>query len=451
MIKTINDLLVAIRDKGIKEIEPFLNIKHGPTIGNMYEGLTKEIVSKALFESTDIRVASGFITNSDRDRSKQIDCMIVVGNGQQIPKTNDYIYDISQVIMVIEVKRNLHSKELSDGYDNLRSVCNITKAEHNLRANLIDDAFEAMAGKPAPEYEHLKTLPVREQMLYHALVVEALLPLRIIFGFEGFKTELSLREKFQEYLQDKSVIKDSNMTNMTAEEVADLLNSDSYERPSKSASESKYGFGAVSLPNLIIAGESSIVKTNGMPYGCVINETDDYCWMASYRRNPLLLFLELLWTRLTYYYDLPATVFSSNVMQEGLAPLLFATGTKNCWIYQFYALDEKGLQHYDDDKPWEPTVLEKNEFILMNLLCDGCEMPVSKINKYIDSSAEEIKAIITKLNKNRLVYVDGEDDGILRLLTKECLCAIDPEYGYVAGDNHDGRFLSWLSRNRRRE
>lgn len=71
MIKTVNELLEAIRDKGVKEIEPFLHIKHGPTIGDMYEGLTKDIASKALFENAHIRVVSGFISNTDGEMTKQ--------------------------------------------------------------------------------------------------------------------------------------------------------------------------------------------------------------------------------------------------------------------------------------------------------------------------------------------------------------------------------------------
>lgn len=55
--------------------------------------------------------------------------MIVVGEGEQIPNTQDYIYDIGQVIMVIGGKKNLHSKGLSDGYDNLRSVYKVTKPD----------------------------------------------------------------------------------------------------------------------------------------------------------------------------------------------------------------------------------------------------------------------------------------------------------------------------------
>lgn len=77
-------------------------------IGGMYEGLTKEIVEKSLFDGMNLRVVSGKITNQvDGKLSDQIDCMVVIGNGTKLPYSGDYIYDIDQVIMVIEVKKNL--------------------------------------------------------------------------------------------------------------------------------------------------------------------------------------------------------------------------------------------------------------------------------------------------------------------------------------------------------
>ena len=44
MIKTFKDLLQDLKEKGIQEIEQYLNIGHNPTIGDMYEGLTKELM-----------------------------------------------------------------------------------------------------------------------------------------------------------------------------------------------------------------------------------------------------------------------------------------------------------------------------------------------------------------------------------------------------------------------
>lgn len=79
-------------------------------------------MSKAIFEEFDLKVCSGFIENSDKEVSKQIDCMIVTGEGKKIPYTNDYIYDIHQVIAVIEVKKDLFSRTLESAYMNLLSV-----------------------------------------------------------------------------------------------------------------------------------------------------------------------------------------------------------------------------------------------------------------------------------------------------------------------------------------
>ena len=51
MIETVSDLLEQIRDKGIQQIiEKDSDVKHGPTIDNIYEGLTKEMLNKAVFK-----------------------------------------------------------------------------------------------------------------------------------------------------------------------------------------------------------------------------------------------------------------------------------------------------------------------------------------------------------------------------------------------------------------
>ena len=422
MIRNTNELLEAIRDKGINEIDEFNNIKHAPTIGDMYEGLTKKIAEEAIFEGMDLRVVSGFITNDEGEMSKQIDCMIVIGEGKKIPNTDAFIYKCGQVIMVIEVKKNLHSKELGEGYKNLLSVYSVTKPEHDLKMNLIEDAFKAITGKTAPDYSNLDSYSYEDQMIFHALVVEALLPIRVIFGFEGFKTEISLREKYIEYLSENNIASDE----------------------ASSRDENKKGFGATSLPNLIISGKNSIIKTNGMPYAIVFNVHDEFCWIASYRRTPLVLFLELLWTRLTYYYDVPIDVFGSSLTIEGLAPLLTARSTENCWEYKVIPCNKEQINALDNDRLWEPSVLNDEEFVLMQHLCNDIIVNIDDLNNLSKGKAKEI---LEHLQNERLVYID--DKNVIQLLTKSCVCGIDPELGYVAGENNDGRFFEWLSRRNR--
>ena len=71
MINTIKDLLESLRLQGINEISAFLDIKHGPTIGDMYEGLTKEMMDKAIFKNLDLKVCSGFIFNGENELDRK--------------------------------------------------------------------------------------------------------------------------------------------------------------------------------------------------------------------------------------------------------------------------------------------------------------------------------------------------------------------------------------------
>lgn len=56
MINTIKDLIESLRNQGISEVSTFLDIKHGSTIGDMYEGLTKDLMNKAIFKNLGLKV-----------------------------------------------------------------------------------------------------------------------------------------------------------------------------------------------------------------------------------------------------------------------------------------------------------------------------------------------------------------------------------------------------------
>lgn len=415
IIKTVSELLLELRNKGVREIEKFLNIDHNPTIGAMYEGLTQEISRKAIFDGLDLRVVSGKITNKNNVLSNQIDCMIVVGEGEQLPYTDFYKYDINQVIMVVEVKKNLYTKELSEGYDNLRSVYHVQADNYrDIAHDCIDNAFRMISGKPLPDNGDLDSLDFQSQMLYHLILVESILPLRVIFGFSGFANEVSLRDKFCEYLSTHAVA---------------------------NGGKGK-GYGPQSFPNLIISGDFSLVKTNGMPYAIDIDDIEGFCWIASFRRNPILLFLELLWTRLQSQFNLPNMVFGDEIQNEAIAPLLTMKCLENRggWEYHQIPFNKAILNAMDSmEKVWEPKKLTEDEFILMNYLCSVGEISVEDLKSI--ASLENVDQILYDLKKERLIYVDN---GIIKLLTKNCKCAIVPGYGEVAADDSDGRLTNWI-------
>ncbi|MBR1432500.1 DUF6602 domain-containing protein [Ruminococcus sp.] len=416
IIKNISELLLAIRDKGVSEIEPFLKLKHGPTIGDMYEGLTKEIAEKSIFEGLDLRVVSGKITNSEGAFSNQIDCMIVTGDGENIPFTENYVYSVNNVVMVIEVKKKLYSSEMSNGYDNLQSVIRTQANDYRqLKGNSIKDAFRSIAKKPLNDLNDISGLDYQEQMLYHTLVIEDLLPVRVIFGYSGFSKENTLRKKFTEYLAQ-------NLS---------------------TADNPKYDYGPTSFPNLIVAGDYSLIKTNGMPYSMHTAGVKGFGWMASYRHNPILLLLELLWTRLNYQYNLPPEFFGDELVNESLAPLLsiYAMDDNKGWEYIEINYSDSELATIDSkETEWQPTILNEDEYIVMNKLCESNALTVNELIKFIGSE-EKAKAIIEKLSWSHLIYVEN---GIIKLLTKECKCAIIPHFGFVAADDYDGRLMNWI-------
>lgn len=419
MIKNISQLLEEIKTHGVEEISQYLNIQHNPTIGAMYEGLTKELAEKSIFNGMDLKVVSGKITNSiDHQFSNQIDCMIVIGDGKKMPYTEEFIYDIDQVIMVIEVKKNLFGKELCSGYNNLLSVANIQRNTRNLRVNAIEDAFRSIVRKPLPDFDDVEDLDEKDQMLYHTLIIEALLPIRVIFGYDGFKSEESLRKGFIEYLSANVSTKD----------------------------EIKRGFGASSFPNLIVAGNNAIIKTNGMPYAISFENTDEYCWMASYRENPFILFLELLWSRLTYFYGLSTSVFGNELSNEALAPLLAVKGTKKGWLYSCIPYLEDYITQIDNVESWKPVFVNETEFVLVNYLCNVDSISVAQFKELSNSSNEDVKNMLDHLINERIIYISK--DGTIDLLTKACECMIHPQYGFLVADNYDGRFTHWLNSNR---
>ena len=99
---------------------PSGNLSYGPMTGDRYEGLTSNLLDRAVFDGPDLRVVDGKITNASGKLSDQIDCMLVHGEGTPIPYTTSFIYRIGQVLAVVEVKKTLYSTKFDDAGGRLR-------------------------------------------------------------------------------------------------------------------------------------------------------------------------------------------------------------------------------------------------------------------------------------------------------------------------------------------
>ncbi|MGO8760384.1 MAG: DUF6602 domain-containing protein, partial [Desulfobaccales bacterium] len=86
MITTIADIFKGIIDEEKRKLDEF-SLKHGPTIGNMYEGLTNNILNRVIPPGLNLRIESGFIYDQNNVMTGQIDCMLVKGEGTKIPYT----------------------------------------------------------------------------------------------------------------------------------------------------------------------------------------------------------------------------------------------------------------------------------------------------------------------------------------------------------------------------
>ena len=419
MIRTAADLLMKFVERE-REVLDAYELTHGPTIGSMYEGLTRNVLDKSIPLDLGVQVVSGFAFFGSQ-LSGELDCMVVRGNGERIPYTEKHKWHISDVIAVFEVKKTLSAAELADSYDHLRAVAMLYSAyvdSEEATGVKIDltwprRVFSQMTGQVPPKHKDTESLPYDLEMIYHTLVSEYLGPVRILVGHHGWKKEKTLRDHIAKLLQER------------------LSN--------------PRGMGAGSFPQLMIGGEYSLVKTNGLPY---VGSLIDGMWplLASTSHNPLRLMLELVFTKLDSLYDTNLAIDDSNE-QEALSSCLRARAIKRDdvqgWEYMYDELLHSDLKQRGASYQWAPAEFTSGQFVIVNRLCMGHEIRIDSID-FIEFASKEpggTDAFIDGLLASRLVATDGSR---LRLTTVNCTAMITPDGKYVAGENNAGQMEVWL-------
>ncbi|MEK3976198.1 DUF6602 domain-containing protein [Psychrobacillus sp. FSL K6-1267] len=415
MIVTISDFLQTLIKKEKEIIKEYEIIKHGPTIGDMYEGLTAHFLDIAMFKGLDIRIEAGKIKNVDGEFSNEIDCMIVEGEGEKIPYTNKYIYEYSQVIAVIEIKKTLYLNEIKDSYEKMKNIYSIS--DYNLESSKgLRDAFRQIVKKELPNYSDLKKLSFEEEMIYHTLLIHEIMPVRIALGYYGYKSEFALREAFFSYLTDNVQSK---------------------------------GFSPVVFPDLIISGDSSILKLHAMPYIGPIDVEGYWNFYGSTQNHPIRILLELIWTRLSYKYKISSDIFGEDLEQEVINQFLrckaVRKGEAMGWEVRYERIEKHDLSNRPSTHEWMPEEVTDQEAVLLMMLCNygtlkANDEPLEDYDLYNEKSLEEV---IQSLQAKGLAYQDEEEIG---LLTDQCQVVTARGKWYVA-DNKSGRFSNWLMRN----
>lgn len=423
MINTISDMLLAFMEKEKAELADY-ELKHGPTIGNMYEGLSTKILEQAIPNNLDLRVVEGFIVDATGKLSGQMDCMLVTGEGEQIPHTNSYKWPIWDVLAVIEVKKNLYGQDLQDSFHHLRSVNHafndwLNSGARQGRKVSIETplrTFSTITGIHAPEFADRETLSESLQLIYHTLVVEYLSPALIVFGYEGYKSEISLREGMFKFLESVGA---------------------------------GQGYGVPSFPHQITCNGHSLVKISGCPYMAPME--DDY-WMfyTSSPSNPLWILIEIIWTKISHRFKLSmpwGEDLEDEVMHQFLGAKPQVENGQGGWYYQHFAMKDGG-EETTYQEPWAPKVVTSAQFVVFNELCrkEKVDSTDPKLIAFVEKEGQTIDEFIADMQKTGYVSMDGK---WLRLTTIHLECAILPRGGFVVAENNTGRLTRYIEKSMR--
>lgn len=423
MINTLADLLKELSEKENLRLKE-LDITHPPTIGAMYEGLTADILQKSLFGGLNLVVAkSSFIKGS----KTEFDVILAEGEGVPVPYTDKFTFNPEQVLVVIQVKKTFNTKELGDSYENLMRIpdlyLNVPVEDYMLR--LATDSVHHTIQRSIEDVTGGK-LTFEEEYVYHSLVTEAQLPVTVVLGYNGLKSESSLREKYYAYIAGKA----------------------------SGEGEVIRGYGPNNYPSLVICGDNSIVKMGGCPYNAPLSKSPMGWWdfMASTHHNPMYLFLDVIWSKLSYKYGLPSVIFGDDLESPKMTPFLSCRivqkGERKGWELWYHEYGKKDLESVHGTLEWEPFFLDDIQFRVMNILCLDGELDFSEVPSVekdaLEAGYESLDALIQSLCDTGLVARKGT--GKICLLSRGCQVMMIGDKN-IMGENISGRLDNWLMKH----
>jgi hypothetical protein len=381
MITTVAELLQELMSKEREKLDA-QKITHPPTIGAMYEGLARDILGRSIPSNLNVRVVEGFIEGIDGELSPQIDAMIVTGVGQPIPHTDSHVWPIADVIAVFEVKKSLYGADLKDGFVKLRVVKRMSEAYIQsgvlIKAGPSYRAFARLTGHYPKSVQEVDCLPDGLNYLFHTILADQVAPVRVMLGYHGYADEAGLRKGMLDYLTEQKGLAE--------------------------------GFGASSMPNLIVARRNALLKMDGHPY---ISPLTDGWWhlLVSSPENPLRILIELLWAKLG---DRFGGVFpvDDNLELERLAPLLDARlmtkDGRTGWAYNHVDFSAADLAAAEPPQ-WKPEETDVAEMVIQLQVAPHGVLDV-RDQKFREFAAEEgldADAVIARMVDRRvLAWVD---------------------------------------------
>lgn len=400
---------------------------HMPTLGSAYEEITKQGVDSnfAIPKHLDLSVVSGFVSIGGEILPEQIDCMLVHGKGERYGLTEQYIYDIENILCIFEVKKTLKKADYIDAMNHLASIRR--KFAEHFEHKLINEGYEPditparrhfsqITGKIAPEhYSGIHGLSESDGILFYCLVQESLAPVSIIHGYDGYKTEAGLRSAFIDILKEK---KDTGA-----------------------------GFGIPSIPSLVTSNQHCLVKGNGVPFLAIKNE-DEWVAVFSTRHNSAKLILELIWSKISCHLDINMP-WNDGLHMDNIEPLLVAKAVRvedtAGWMYNSIEFKENRLKR-DDDNLWEPAALGEAEISAIHIMAmRGGYLSLDEgLNEYFKSKHHTtVEEVSKNLVITRLFMKDGQY--IRPIHSHTHVVTLDDNTGYASSERD--RFDLWCDQN----
>lgn len=387
MIRTLAALIEKFVEVEKEVLSTYLFVDHPTMIGDMYEELTKEVFEKILIPDLDLRVVSGKIRLPDNTLSSQTDCMLVIGEGERLPRTRHYIYDKANVIVTVEIKKNLFTNEIEDAIGKLNSIKPDELPDEEIvqpyHEEMIYEAFcSTLYG--VTRKSDLNEYTPTQRYAYYNIMIDAFNPLQIVFAYDGLKTEDSLRLSINK-LVDKSI--------------------------------GKSGFQPCNFPDMVICGKNSLLKCNGMPFGNPIMIDDTWPFYASNNSNPVSALIDMIWYRLMKRFNLGYGVFNDRLVEEGMHILLGARFVKTDTMQGWQMIDFPSAFSARDfyANPNDPVELNEMEYeIVKRLLTEKSihSFQIDGLNDYLRANNIILSAFIQQLRhkgiiemKNGFIYL----------------------------------------------
>jgi hypothetical protein len=424
MIRTLGEMLETLRRAEARRLDE-VDIKHAPTIGEMYEGLTQDVLDRAIPPGLDLKVVSGFAIDGNGGTTGQLDCMLVRGEGIPVPyAAGKFQWHVKDVLAVFEVKKTLFGDDLGEAYQQLKSVSEITsawlhkaKGEYEFSLGASMRAYAECTGEIAPPANQWLQMDPARHLIFHTIMFDQIAPVRVMLGYFGYSTEGGLRRGFSSLLEKNLRI---------------------------------HGFGPPTLPNLIVADGATLVKLGGHPYHQPVKADGYWPILASSHINPTLLILEMIWTRISYLRPM-AELFGEDLELELLSPFLEARPVipdnpeqAQGWMYRETPMSAKQLAEGPDHMEWAPVELDVQQNVVLDQLCrEDVYTTEPDLLAYLTSSGRDPETFFRSLIETNLVALDGTR---LVLTTVQLAIVILPDGPTVAGENNTGRLERWVQR-----